>query len=172
MYILNVNKGEENDRHLTERNEDEPIAVQSSKIEDKKVIVIRPVDNNFVMSKTQSETESEESLSSKMKEAGESLKDLIFTLGKRAKIITKDTTQEIKSKTIDISNSADAKDIRTLGANVESIIATFEDMMKEIRKEGYNEQEELLSRYKNFLEAEIKVIEARLNLGKRLKPGA
>ena len=85
--------------------------------------------------------------------------------------MTEDTTQEIKSKTIDISNSMDSKDIRTLGANVESIIATFEDMMKVIRKEGYNEQEELLSHYKKFLEAEIKVIEARLNLGKRLKPG-
>ena len=44
--------------------------------------------------------------------------------------MTEDTTQEIKSKTIDISNSMDLKDIRTLGANVESIIATFEDMMK------------------------------------------
>ena len=68
MFILSVNNEKKNDQYKPEQNEEEPIIVPTSKSEDKKVIVIRQVDNNFVRNKTLTEIESEESLSHKTKE--------------------------------------------------------------------------------------------------------
>jgi len=44
--------------------------------------------------------------------------------------------------------------------------------MTEIRKAPYYEQEKLLGGYKKFLEKQTNVINARLAMAKRLKPGA
>ena len=44
--------------------------------------------------------------------------------------------------------------------------------MTEIHKEPYDEQEKLLVGYKKLLEEQINVINARLSMAKRLKPGA
>jgi vacuolar-type H+-ATPase subunit I/STV1 len=100
-----------------------------------------------------------------------SLRQLILAFGRKAKTATEVTSKEIKSKTIDVAPS-DTKDIQTLGANVDSIIAAFEDTMDEIHKEDYEVQEKLLAGYKKYLESQTKVVDARLNLAKRLKRGA
>jgi hypothetical protein len=122
----------------------------------------------------QSETAAseEESVSTKAKEAGKSLKDLIYSLGKKTKEVTEEKARELKSQSIDISTKTDARDIQHLGDDVEKLITVFEDTMTEIRKEPYDEQEKLLVGYKKLLEEQINVINARLSMAKRLKPGA
>jgi hypothetical protein len=122
----------------------------------------------------QSETAAseEESVSTKAKEAGRSLKDLIYSLGKKTKEVTEEKARELKSQSVDISTKTDARDIQHLGDDVEKLITVFEDTMTEIRKEPYDEQEKLLIGYKKLLEEQINVINARLSMAKRLKPGA
>jgi hypothetical protein len=71
-----------------------------------------------------------------------------------------------------MSATSDARDIRHLGDDVERLVTVFEDTMTEIRKETYDEQEKLLVGYKRLLEEQINVINARLYMAKRLKPGA
>jgi hypothetical protein len=114
----------------------------------------------------------EESVSSKAKEAGRSLKDLIYSLGKKTKEVTKEKAKELKAQSVDISTTSDAHDIQNLGGDVERLVTVFEDMMMEIRAEPYDEQETLLSGYKRLLEEQINVVDARLEMAKRLKPGA
>lgn len=73
---------------------------------------------------------------------------------------------------MNISTTADAHDIQYLGNDVEKLVNVFEDTLTEIRKEPYDEQESLLVAYKRLLEEQIRVINARLELAARLKPGA
>jgi vacuolar-type H+-ATPase subunit I/STV1 len=122
----------------------------------------------------QSETtkSDEESVSTKAKDAGKSLKDLIYSLGKKTKEVTEEKAKEIKAQSVDISTRTDARDIQHLGDDVEKLITVFEDTMTEIRKEQYDEQEKLLVGYKKLLEEQMNVIDARLSMAKRLKPGA
>jgi hypothetical protein len=122
----------------------------------------------------QSETAAseEESVSTKAKEAGRSLRDLIYSLGKKTKEVTEEKARELKAQSVDISTKTDARDIQHLGDDVEKLITVFEDTMTEIRKEPYDEQEKLLVGYKKLLEEQINVIDARLSMAKRLKPGA
>ena len=117
-------------------------------------------------------TSEEESVSTKAKEAGRSLKDLIYSLGKKTKEVTEEKARELKAQSVDISSRTDARDIQHLGDDVEKLIIVFEDTMTEIRKEPYDEQEKLLVGYKKLLEEQINVINARLSMAKRLKPGA
>ena len=86
-------------------------------------------------------TSEEESVSTKAKEAGRSLKDLIYSLGKKTKEVTEEKARELKAQSVDISTKTDAQDIQHLGDDVEKLITVFEDTMTEIRKEPYDEQE-------------------------------
>jgi hypothetical protein len=117
-------------------------------------------------------TPEEESVSAKAKEAGRSLKDLIYSLGKKTKEVTEEKARELKAQSVDISATSDARDIQHLGDDVERLVTVFEDTMTEIRKEPYDEQEKLLLGYKRLLEEQINVINSRLDMAKRLKPGA
>ncbi len=117
-------------------------------------------------------TPEEESVSAKAKEAGRSLKELIYSLGKKTKEVTEEKARELKAQSVDMSATADARDIQYLGDDVERLVTVFEDTMTEIRKESYDEQERLLVGYKRLLEEQINVINARLEMAKRLKPGA
>jgi hypothetical protein len=117
-------------------------------------------------------TSEEESVSTKAREAGRSLKDLIYSLGRKTKEVTEEKARELKAQSVDISTKTDARDIQHLGDDVEKLITVFEDTMTEIRKEPYDEQEKLLVGYKKLLEEQINVINSRLSMAKRLKPGA
>lgn len=117
-------------------------------------------------------TSEEESVSTKAREAGRSLKDLIYSLGRKTKDVTEEKARELKAQSVDISTKTDARDIQHLGDDVEKLITVFEDTMTEIRKEQYDEQEKLLVGYKKLLEEQINVINSRLSMAKRLKPGA
>jgi hypothetical protein len=117
-------------------------------------------------------TPEEESVSSKAKEAGQSLKELVHSLGRKTKQVTEEKARELKAQSADIASTSDARDIQHLGDDVEKLITVFEDTMTEIRKEPYDEQEKLLLGYKKLLEEQINVINARMDMAKRLKPGA
>lgn len=130
----------------------------------------RKVETYEVQSETA--TSDEESVSAKAKDAGKSLKDLIYSLGRKTKEVTEEKAQVLKSQSVDISTKTDAQDIHHLGDEVEKLITVFEDTMTEIRNEPYDEQEKLLVGYKKLLEEQINVINARLSMAKRMKPGA
>jgi hypothetical protein len=117
-------------------------------------------------------TPEEESVSAKAKEAGRSLKELMSSLGKKTKEVTEEKARELKTQSVDISAKTDSRDIQHLGDDVEKLITVFEDTMTEIRKEPYDEQEKLLVGYRKLLEEQINVINARMSMAKRLKPGA
>ena len=99
-------------------------------------------------------------VSTKARQAGESLKELFVTAAREAKGSAKKTGRRLKEQTVDIAATADSKDIRSLGSDVENMTGLFEDMMAEIRKEGYDEQVTLLDSYKRLLQKQIRVLDA------------
>lgn len=111
-------------------------------------------------------------VSTKARQAGESLKELFVTAAREAKGSAKKTGKRLKEQTVDIAATADSKDIHSLGSDVENMTGLFEDMIAEIRKEGYDEQVTLLDSYKRLLQKQIRVLDARRKLASKLKPGA
>jgi hypothetical protein len=144
---------------------------ESSNAREDKVVVATPSKTEYKSYQMKPSPE-EESLSAKAKDAGQSLRDLIVYLGQKAKSITEEKTVALKAEATqaaDLAIKKDARDIQKLGDNIESIITVFEDIMTDIRKEQYGEQERLLVGYKKLLEEQINVIEATLKMAKRLK---
>jgi hypothetical protein len=134
---------------------------------------VKVSEERTITTEVQSEaTPEEESVSAKAKDAGKSLRELVNSLGRKTKEVTEETTRELKAHSVDIGATRDARDIHQLGDDVEKLIMVFEDTMTEIRKEPYDQQEKLLVGYKKLLEEQINVINARLDMAKRLKPGA
>jgi hypothetical protein len=56
-----------------------------------------------------------------------------------------------------------------LGGYAENVVKGYEDTMTEINKRNYADQEKLLKGYKKLLEEQINLINARIELVKRLK---
>jgi hypothetical protein len=105
----------------------------------------------------------------KAKEAGESLKDKVKSIGKK----TEEKTKELKDKsmqTMHIGPAKDAHDIQALGATrLEKLTADFENTMAEIEQESdYETQEKQLTAYKKLLEEQMDVIDSRLKMVKRI----
>ena len=99
-----------------------------------------------------------------LKEATTSFKDVIYSISKKA--------QEIREKaeeTFTVGAKRDARNIKALGIYVESVTKGFEDTMMEIKKRNYADEEKLLKGYKKLLEEQINLINARVELVKRLK---
>ncbi|HEX6378002.1 MAG TPA: hypothetical protein VFZ60_02845 [Nitrososphaeraceae archaeon] len=99
-----------------------------------------------------------------LRDASTSFKDVIFSLSKKA--------QEIRDKaeeTFIVGAKRDARDIQALGGYVENVIKGFEDTMSEIKMRNYGDEEKLLKGYKKLLEEQINLINARIELVKRLK---
>ena len=117
-------------------------------------------------------TPEEESVSAKAREAGKSLRELVYSLGRKTKEVTEEKARELKAQSTGIGSTTDARDIQHLVDDVERLITVFEETMTEIRKEPYDEQEKLLVGYRKLLEEQINIINARMALAKRLKPGA
>jgi hypothetical protein len=154
-----------------EKKAEETTSKNPEDVEDSNIIVISPSETGSKVYEADQSSSQVDSVSTKAKEAGLSLRELVLAFGRKAKAATEATSKEIKSKTIDIT-APESKDIQTLGANVDNIIAVFEDTMDAIQKEDYDEQEKLLAGYKKYLESQTKVVDTRLNLAKRLKRGA
>jgi hypothetical protein len=155
------------DKDITTRGV-EPSPIVPSSSSDNVVIV----PSSSSSSSPQASKEEEISVSDEAKKAGESLKELMVTAIKEAKDSAKGTGKRPKEQNIDIAATADSKDIRSLGENVNALVSLFEETMIEIRKEGYNDQIKLLDSYKDLLHTHIKVADARRRMASKLKPGA
>ena len=152
-------------------NENEP-ATETSTTEE--TIVISPSNTAYKIHDQNSSVEQEdeeqgESISAKARETGQSFKDFIVTLGKKAMVITDEKTMETTNESIDIGAKRDSQSIQTLGANVEKAITVFEDTITDIRKEPDDEQANILTGYKKIIEEQINVINARLSMVKKFK---
>ena len=135
-------------------------------------IVISPSNTEYKIHDQKSsieQEEEEESLSARAKEAGQSFKDFIVTMGKKAMSITEEKTTETKNESLDIGAKRDSQAIQTLGANVEKAITVFEDTITSLRKESYDEQAQILIGYKKLIQEQINVINARLSMVKKFK---
>jgi hypothetical protein len=113
----------------------------------------------------------EESLSKKARETGLTLKELVNSLGKKSKAVAQQTSAQLKEAAKDDEiNEKDAADIQMLGSHIESIITIFEDTMDKITQHpSYDEQHGMLVGFKKVLEEEVNLINANLNMAKRLK---
>ena len=140
---------------------------------DENTIVISPSNTEYKIhdqkSLIEQEEEEDESLSARAKEAGQSFKDFIVTLGKKASLITEQKTTETKNESLDIGAKRDSQAIQTLGANVEKAITVFEGTITNLRKESYDEQAQILIGYKKLIQEQINVINARLSMVKKFK---
>jgi len=115
-------------------------------------------------SKTNVKIEDYDLIVSSLKDATTSFKDVILSISKKA--------QEIRDKaeeTFTVGAKRDARDIQALGSHVENVVKGFEDTMTEIKKRNYADEEKLLKGYKKLLEEQINLINARIELVKRLK---
>jgi hypothetical protein len=102
----------------------------------------------------------EDSLSKRARETGLTLKELVNSIGKKSKAIAQQKSTELK----------EAADIQMLGSHIETIITIFEDTMDKIMAHpSYDEQHGMLVGFKKILEEEVNLIDARLNMAKRLK---
>jgi hypothetical protein len=134
-------------------------------------IVISPSSTEYKIHDQKSsieEEEEDESISAKAKEAGQSFKDFLVTLGNKAITITEEKTIETRNESLDIGAKKDSQAIQTLGANVEKAITVFEDTITDLRKESYDEQAQILTGYKKLIQEQINVINARLSMVKKL----
>ena len=151
-----------------------------SQDDEKKVVIVTPAHETEHKNSEETYSDSDDdeekhhqSVSTKAKEAGQSLKEIVKSLGKKAKLATGQAAQQIKDKSdvsSDIDNKKDSRYIQALGENVEKVVTVFEDTMTEISNErDYDEQENLLIGYKKLLEEQINVINSKLKMVKRLK---
>jgi hypothetical protein len=149
--------------------------------EEREVVVVKPSKTEYKESdrtdnsSSAEEKEREQSVSAaaKVKEAGQSFKEMIKSLGKKAMTKTEEKTKQLKDKsaaeTVDTSPQKDAKDIQALGTHAENVVLVFEKTMAEIEREDYDSQEKLLAGYKKLLEEQINVIDSKQRIAKRLK---
>ncbi|HEX2306019.1 MAG TPA: hypothetical protein VHH33_06995 [Nitrososphaeraceae archaeon] len=127
---------------------------------------IKSVDGEKTVRKSNSSVKIEDYdlIVNSLKDATTSFKAVILSIGKKA--------QEIRDKaeeTFTVGAKKDARDIQALGSYVENVVKGFEDTMMEIKKRNYGDEEKLLKGYKKLLEEQINVINARIQLVKRLK---
>jgi hypothetical protein len=142
-----------------------------SNFREEKVVVATPTNAEYKRYEVKPSPE-EESLSARARDVGQSLRDLVTYMGRKAKAMTEQKTTDLKAQaaqTADLDIKKDARDIQNLGSNIDNIINVFEDIMTDIRKERYGEQQRLLVGYKKLLEEQINVIDARLKMAKRLR---
>jgi hypothetical protein len=142
-----------------------------SNFREEKVVVATPTNTEIKRYEVKPSPE-EESLSARARDVGQSLRDLVTYMGQKAKAITEQKTTDLKAQAIqttDLDIKKDARDIQNLGSNIDNIINVFAEIMTDIRKERYGEQQRLLVGYKKLLEEQINVIDARLKMAKRLR---
>lgn len=120
------------------------------------------------------ERPAEQTVSVKAHQAGESIKELATAVGTAAKEKLKEATNKvvehrdsIRPDNLDARN--DAKDISRLSTLAENLSASFEQTMSTIQTQSYEDQERMLVGYRALLEEQLRVIEARQRMAKRLK---
>ena len=112
-----------------------------------------------------------ESLSMKAHQTEESVLDAVDAVGVKVGSFAKKKFGEL-DKSLNPSHMSavqDSRKIEALGPIVEELARVFEDTTTMIRKVPYEEQVDLLRGYKKLLEEQIKVVDSRINMSKRLK---
>jgi len=113
----------------------------------------------------------EESISLKAHRAEESVLDVIDAVGAKVGTFTKEKLEEL-DKFLSPSYLAaiqDSHKISALGPQVDDLSRVFEETMTMVGNVSYGEQVDLLTGYKKLIEEQIKVIDSRINMAKRLK---
>lgn len=112
-----------------------------------------------------------ESLSTKAHQAEESVLDVVDAVGAKVGSYAKEKFGDLEKSLNPNHMSAveDSRKIEALGPMVEDLARVFEDTTTIIRKVPYEEQVDLLIGYKKLIEEQIKVIDSRINMSKRLK---
>lgn len=113
----------------------------------------------------------EESLSSKAHQAEESVLDVVDAVGAKVGSYAKEKFGDLEKSLNPNHMSAveDSRKIEALGPMVEDLARVFEDTTTIIRNAPYEEQVDLLIGYKKLIEEQIKVIDSRIDMSKRLK---
>lgn len=116
------------------------------------------------------DSESDDSVTQKARESGRALRALVDSLIAKTKETTIEQTERLKQAANDERPVfvEDAASIQRLGEHVDKIISNFDDTMDTIGREPYATQEGMLVGYKKVLQEEINVINARLNLARRM----
>ena len=113
----------------------------------------------------------EESLSTKAHQAEESVLDVVDAVGAKVGSYAKEKFGDLEKSLNPNHMSAveDSRKIEALGPMVEDLASVFEDTTTIIRNAPYEEQVDLLIGYKKLIEEQIKVIDSRIDMSKRLK---
>jgi hypothetical protein len=114
----------------------------------------------------------ETDLTTRVRNAGDALYDSVHLSMDKAMRKSTEKAKEFATRDINLAAIAakkDAQDIAALGDSVEGLARTFESLMTEIRKRPYSQQVNLLTGYKKLLKEQIKVVDSRINMAKRLK---
>jgi hypothetical protein len=114
---------------------------------------------------------SDETLSMKAHQAEESVLDLADAVGDKVGSFVKEKFAELDNALSPgyVSAVQDSRNIKVLGPMVEELAKVFEETMTIIREASYEEQSNILTGYKKLIEEQIKVIDSRINMAKRLK---
>ena len=112
-----------------------------------------------------------QSLSMKAHKAEESVLDVVDAVSAKVGSFAKKKFGELDLSLNPSHMSAvqDSRKIEALGPMVEELARVFEDTTTMIRKVPYEEQVDLLIGYKKLLEEQIKVLDSRIGMSKRLK---
>ena len=114
----------------------------------------------------------ETDLTTRVRNAGDALYDSVHLSMDKAMRKSTEKAKEVATRDINLATIAakkDAQDIAALGDSVEGLARTFESLMTEIRKRPYSQQVNLLTGHKKLLKEQIKVVDSRINMAKRLK---
>src|ERR671914_40770 len=114
----------------------------------------------------------ETDLTTRVRNAGDALYDSVQLSMDKAMRKSTEKAKEVATRDIDpatIAAKKDAQDIAALGDSVEGLARTFESLITEIRKRPYSQQVNLLTGHKKLLKEQIKVVDSRINMAKRLK---
>ncbi|HEU4445575.1 MAG TPA: hypothetical protein VFR94_12960, partial [Nitrososphaeraceae archaeon] len=107
----------------------------------------------------------------KAHQAEESVLDVVDAVGAKVGSYAKEKFGDLEKSLNPNHMSAveDSRKIEALGPMVEDLARVFEDTTTIIRKVPYEEQVDLLIGYKKLIEEQIKVIDSRIDMSKRLK---
>src|ERR671912_380383 len=160
-------KIEEEKKNLIVVANDQP-PVPTSTREDSDEINIQTYPEPSPLTKKEDDNEP---LSMKAHKAEESVLDVVDAVGAKIGSFAKEKFGEL-DKSLNPSHMSavqDSRKIEALGPMVEELVRVFEDTTTMIRKVPYEEQVDLLIGYKKLLEEQIKVIDSRISMSKRLK---
>src|SRR5215208_2228751 len=142
--------------------------VPTSSIEDSDEIKIQTYSEPTSLTKKEDD---EASLSMKAHQAEESVANVLDAVGAKVGSFAKEKFCKL-DKSLNPNHMSviqDSRDIGALGPMVEDLVRVFEDTTTMIRKAPYEDQVDLLTGYKKLIEEQIKVIDSRIGMAKRLK---